>query len=88
MKCTIFIGEWYDVIEAFNDWAKGKALTREVIIQSHATHDQEHRYETQFAIFVFHPDDYHWNSTLEKHIPVLHQEINRSDMMTRTQVTQ
>ena len=54
MKAKIF----YD-IESFNRWAKGKALTRNVIIHT-LTWPKTHPEDTGFGIVVYHPEDPMW----------------------------
>ena len=36
MKCLSFHGRWYEAQNAYNKWAEGKPLTKDVIIHSHA----------------------------------------------------
>jgi hypothetical protein len=83
MKCTIFTGDLLDAYDQFNNWAKGKALTKEVIIHTYVTHGVEDESETQITIFVFHPDDDHWNKTADKPIQPIQPETPRSDGMER-----
>jgi len=66
MKCTIFVGRWYDAQYAFNQWAKGKDLTREVIIHTVHTNVMYQTGETQLLIVVYHPDTPEWNRTETK----------------------
>lgn len=54
MKAKVF----YD-IESFNRWAKGKALTRNVIIHT-LTWRQLTPEDSGFAIVVYHPEDPMW----------------------------
>lgn len=57
MKAKIF----YDV-ESFNRWAKGKALTKDVIIHTVAW-QRESVSDSGFAIIVYHPEDPFWDKT-------------------------
>lgn len=65
MKCKIFKGTWYDVQEAFNKWAKGKSLTRDVIIHTQVTERVESCESTSptLMIIVFHPEGKEWDTT-------------------------
>ena len=55
MKAKIF----YD-INSFNAWAKGKALTRDVILHT-ITWERNTPGDTGFAIVVFHPENDVWD---------------------------
>jgi len=48
-------------MDAFNEWAKGKALTKDVIIHTHADiiPIKENTY-TYLAITVYHPEGKPW----------------------------
>jgi len=63
MKCKIFIGVWYDVQDAFNKWAKGKALSRDVLIHEQVMHTHDTAGNTIMAIIVYHPEDPQWDKT-------------------------
>jgi hypothetical protein len=61
MQCKIFCGEWFEAQDAFNEWAKGKALTKQVIIHTIYTPvkgTQGIKYCV--AIVVYHPEDEVW----------------------------
>jgi len=64
MKIKVFIGEWYEAQDAFNKWAKGKALTKEVIIHTHIEAFYElGKYAPKMTITVIHPEDPFWDAT-------------------------
>jgi len=63
MKCKIFIGPWYETQDAFNQWAKGKALTKEVLIHTIPVLNSHPRHETKIIIAVYHPEDPFWDKT-------------------------
>jgi hypothetical protein len=66
MKCTIFVGRWYDAQYSFNNWAKGKDLTRDVIIHEQVIYPREEEPTPQLLIIVYHPDTPEWNRTETK----------------------
>ena len=63
MKCKIFIGKWYDAQDSFNAWAKGKALTREVLIHTIPLSKEPTLIDSWIAIVVYHPEDPQWDKT-------------------------
>ena len=63
MKCKIFTGEWYDAQDAFNKWAKGKALTRDVVIHTVFVGFPQACMSPHIAIIVYHPEDPQWDKT-------------------------
>lgn len=63
MKCKVFVGRWYDAQDAFNVWAKGKMLTRDVLIQTQHIYVAESPQEHFLAIIVFHPEGKEWDAT-------------------------
>jgi len=63
MKCKIFIGTWYEAQDAFNNWAKGKALTKEVLIHEHVWYKGLDYKEPCLMIIVYHPEDPQWDKT-------------------------
>jgi len=78
MKCKTFIGDWQEAQDAFNKWAEGKALMREVIIQTHTYYNFEKSLNVQMAIVVIHPDGAIWDSTKSNPIPRVQPEANKS----------
>jgi 2-C-methyl-D-erythritol 4-phosphate cytidylyltransferase len=66
MKCKIFSGEWYKAQDAFNAWAKGKSLTRDVLIHTISLAPTVERAYDKIAIVVYHPDDPSWDKTPER----------------------
>ena len=81
MKCKIFIGEWYEAQDAFNAWAKGKALTREVLIHTIAFPPKDPHSPEIITIIVYHPEEPHWDETPKQltapihNIPIPHIKI-------------
>ena len=63
MKLKIFIGPWYETQDAFNQWAKGKALTKEVLIHTHIFNNTAISNNMWAAIVVIHPEDPQWDRT-------------------------
>jgi len=63
MKCEIFIGEYYEAQDAFNKWAKGKALTRDVLIHTVFVGYPHGCMSPHIAIIVYHPEDPFWDAT-------------------------
>jgi len=69
MKCKIFYGTWYEAQDAFNKWAKGKALTREVLIHTLPNLSKLAVEDPEIIIVVYHPEDEYWDKT-EKNLTV------------------
>jgi len=67
MKAKIFCGVWYKALDAFNKWAKGKALTKEILIHTHVYGTEAHMKEHMLDIIVIHPEDPQYDKT-EPHI--------------------
>jgi len=80
MKCKIFIGTWYEAQDAFNQWAKGKALTRDVLIHEQLYTHSAGTEAPYLMIIVYHPEDPHWDKTETPPKPPAHktdEEISR-----------
>jgi len=57
MKMKVFIGEWYDAMDAFNNWAKGKALQKDILIQTGSQYVLTGAgYKHFLTIIVIHPE--------------------------------
>ena len=56
MKVKIFYGDIEDVQNEFNEWAKGKALTRNIIIHTVAYPTPEAGAKDYIAITVYYPE--------------------------------
>jgi len=83
MKCKIFIGTWYEAQDAFNHWAKGKALSRDVLIHEQVMHSHDTAGNTIMAIIVYHPEDPFWDETPQKQtIPVQNVPIIQTKVET------
>jgi len=64
MKMKVFTGEWYEAMDAFNNWAKGKLLNRDVLIQTHDGYVLTGAgYKHFLTIIVIHPEDPFWDKT-------------------------
>ena len=63
MKCKIFFGLWYEAQDAFNAWAKGKALTRDVLIHEQLMWTAGEPKTPCLLIIVYHPEDPQWDTT-------------------------
>jgi len=49
------------VQRSFNNWAQGKALTKDVIIHTHyGEYEGGGEKQIYLCIVVFHPEDTHW----------------------------
>ena len=56
MQCKIFYGEKDSVEEAFNDWAKGKELSKDVIIHTFAHASGKYAARDFVLIAVYYPE--------------------------------
>jgi hypothetical protein len=65
MKCKTFSGSLGEVEYAFNAWAKGKLLTRDIIIHSYVTSDVSRTYDVDCTIIVFYPEGSLWDEEPE-----------------------
>lgn len=83
MKCKIFVGLWYEVQDMFNQWAKGKALTREVIIHTLPNLSKLAVVDAEIIIVVYHPDDPFWDKTETQPIPTIQPKTTPSTRMER-----
>jgi len=63
MKAKVFDGSMMQAIDAFNKWAKGKALMKDVIIQSHLSTYINNPEAVYMTIIVFHPETPYWDKT-------------------------
>jgi len=63
MKMKVFVGKVHDVEVVFNNWAKGKALTREVLIHTHPLPPLRQGEDDWLAVVVIHPEDPFWDRT-------------------------
>jgi len=64
MKAKLFWGPPASVIVAFNQWAKGKALSRDVIIHSFTGPSADLQAGgADLYIIVYHPEDKSWDKT-------------------------
>ena len=65
MQIKIFWGCMKEAVDAFNKWAKGKQLNREVIIHEHIYKSGEPEIGIELIIFVYHPEGKEWDTTSE-----------------------
>lgn len=88
MKCRIFWGCVKEAQDQFNEWAKGKSLTREVIIHTQVIERIVSCEETSpsLLIIVFHPEGQQWESA--KPIQPAQQETIESPRMEREVIAQ
>ena len=64
MKMKVFIGEWYEAQDAFNNWAKGKALQRDILIQTNSQYVLTGAgYKHFLTIVVIHSEDPEYDKT-------------------------
>jgi hypothetical protein len=56
MKVKMFYGKVQDINDAFNSWAKGKGLTRDVIIHTVAFPAVAYGQYDTIAIVVYYPE--------------------------------
>jgi len=69
LRCKVFYGARNEAKEAFNKWAKGKALAKDVIIHTHVTVEPYKKAEIPWlVIVVFYPEGSHWEK--EKESPI------------------
>jgi len=67
MKCKIFWGNPIEAMEAFNKWAEGKALSRDVIIHTvYMPFRIEQKFEYGLCIVVYHPEGAPWEGATDK----------------------
>lgn len=78
MKCKIFVGRWYEAQDAFNAWAEGKQLTRDIIIHEQVLVAADEWTAALMAIIVYHPDDSFWDATETKPIRQVQPKTNQS----------
>jgi len=88
MKCRIFWGCVAEAKDQFNEWAKGKSLTRDVIIHTQVTERIVNCEETSpnLLIIVFHPEGQQWESA--KPIQPILIETIESPRMEREVIAQ
>ena len=76
MKCKIFWGKPMEAVDAFNKWAKGKALTREVLIHEQIIYIPDDGNTQILLIIVYHPEDPQWDATPQpQKIPIINIPI-------------
>jgi len=65
MKCKVFPGRWYEAQDAFNKWAHGKHLDKDVIIHEQMVSiDAKSLEDVWLFIFVYHPETPFWEGTI------------------------
>ena len=69
MKCKVFWGCMKEALDAFNKWAKGKQLNREVIIHEHIFSSMPTSGSPLLFIFVYHPEGKEWDTTEQQTTP-------------------
>ena len=66
MKCKTFFGNEGEVVVAFNHWAKGKALGREVIIHTQTHYIFDKVLVPKLSIVVYYPEGLSWDREPEQ----------------------
>jgi hypothetical protein len=66
MKIKTFSGEAGEVEVAFNNWAKGKALNKDIIIHTSVHHIFDKRMITKLSIVVLYPEGSRWDTEPEQ----------------------
>jgi len=74
MKCKVFTGTWGEALHNFNDWAKGKLLTRDVIIHEQMYRNRDSLAELGVIIFVYFPEGSLWDNEPKKSNAEMTQE--------------
>lgn len=69
MKCKIFWGKPMEAVDAFNKWAEGKSLTREVLIHEQIIYVPDDGNIQILLIIVYHPEDLYWDATEPNPVP-------------------
>lgn len=88
MKMKVFVGAWYEAQDAFNKWAKGKNLSRDVIIHTAAeVYYEGGTYAPNLAIIVIHPEDPFWDKTEAEPIPAVQPEVSGEPRVESEEVT-
>lgn len=57
MQCKVFVGWYADIQAAFNDWAREKRLTKDMLIHTHQYMGRNEQDEPRLMIIVFYADD-------------------------------
>jgi len=66
MQCKVFCGTWNEAMDAFNKWAQGKALGKDVIVHTHALPPlQADKGIDGLMIIVIHPETTLWQSGVQ-----------------------
>jgi hypothetical protein len=88
MKMKVFEGRWYEAMDAFNKWAKGKQLNRDVIIQTHTVYNVGLSGDVYLYIVVIHPEDPFWDATQGEPIPGVQLKAATSPRVEREAIAQ
>jgi len=83
MKCKIFWGCVAEAQDAFNKWAEGKALSRDVIIHELVIRQASDLERASIAIVVYHPEGAVWDSTKSKPIQRIQPEATEDYGLAR-----
>jgi len=61
MQCRVFSGPWNQTQDSFNHWAKGKMLTKDVIIHTQAVVAYKAAQPSIYLVItVYHPETGIW----------------------------
>jgi hypothetical protein len=63
MKIKTFTGELGEAEVAFNNWAKGKALNKDIIIHTSVHYIYEREMHVKLSIVVLYPEGSRWDTT-------------------------
>jgi hypothetical protein len=87
MKCKVFCDRnVFRTVDSFNEWAKGKALTREVIIHTLYVPATQTLTDT-LCIVVYHPEDKYWDATPRQLTAPIHETPEPHIKQAEIQVT-
>jgi len=66
MKCKVFMGASGEVEVAFNNWAKGKALNKDIIIHTNMHYVYVRGLVSMLSIVVIYPEGSAWDKEPEQ----------------------
>lgn len=88
MKCIIFSGTYTEAMDAFNKWAKGKTLNREVLIHEQAMWTLHTGVRDTLLIIVYYPEDIGWEKTEPTLTVPVHKEPEEHIKLEEAEVAQ
>jgi hypothetical protein len=87
MKIKTFSGEAGEVEVAFNNWARGKALNKDIIIHSSMHYVYEREMHIKLSIVVLYPEGSRWDTELEQPRTAKSEETIREELRAIAGVT-